>query len=206
MSKYLWLFDPGHGGIVAGNYLTPGKRSPIWNDGFPQLFEGEFNRSIVRRLNEMCQYAGIHYVNIVAEDEDISLQTRVKRANVIHDNSGNCIYLSIHSNAGGGGGFEVWTSIGDTGADNIADVFYKNFMNTFAFDQKIKYRVDITDGDFDKESNFHVLRYTKMPAILTESLFMDNAYECKRYLLTKEGRDLIAEAHFRAILDIENRL
>ncbi len=203
MSKYLWLFDPGHGGIVAGNYLTAGRRSPQWEDNFPQLFEGEFNRSIMRRLNEMCHYAGIEYVNIVSEDDDTALVMRVKRANDIYINKTNCIYLSIHSNSGGGSGFEVWTSKGDTGSDMFADVFYNNFMNTFAFDKNIKYRVDFSDGDADKESNFYVLRNTKMPAVLTESLFMDNPYECKKYLLTREGRDLIAEAHFRAIVEIE---
>ena len=33
------LLDAGHGGMVNGNYVTPGKRSPKWND-LPQLFEG----------------------------------------------------------------------------------------------------------------------------------------------------------------------
>ena len=41
-SKYLWLFDNGHGGIIDGVYQTAGKRSPKWEDG-TQLFEGEFN-------------------------------------------------------------------------------------------------------------------------------------------------------------------
>ena len=37
------LLDNGHGGIINGEYQTPGKRSPVWADG-SQLFEGEFNR------------------------------------------------------------------------------------------------------------------------------------------------------------------
>lgn len=37
------LLDNGHG------YDTPGKRSPIWPDG-SQLFEWEFNRDIVSRI------------------------------------------------------------------------------------------------------------------------------------------------------------
>lgn len=76
--------------------MTAGKRSPVWDDGFPQLFEGEFNRAIVRRLVEMCQYAGIRFVNIVPEDDDITLRTRSNRANELHDAGEKCIYLSIH--------------------------------------------------------------------------------------------------------------
>ena len=48
-SKYLWILDNGHGGMIDGVYQTPGKRSPVWPDG-TQLFEGEFNRAIVDRL------------------------------------------------------------------------------------------------------------------------------------------------------------
>ncbi|MEM1137153.1 MAG: N-acetylmuramoyl-L-alanine amidase, partial [Bacteroidota bacterium] len=97
----------------------------------------------------------------------------------------------------------VWTSRGDTGSDKLATIFFNHYKATFSFDKKIKYRTDITDGDVDKEKNFYVLINTKMRALLTENFFMDNAYECKRYLLTKEGRDLVAEAHFRAIMEIE---
>ena len=35
-SKYVWLLDAGHGGINpdTGEYVTPGKRSPVWQKGF----------------------------------------------------------------------------------------------------------------------------------------------------------------------------
>lgn len=49
MSKYLWLLDPGHGGVIDGEYQTPGKRSPLLEDN-KQLYEGEFNRAIVQRI------------------------------------------------------------------------------------------------------------------------------------------------------------
>jgi len=32
-----------------------------------------------------------------------------------------------------------------------------------------------------------------MPAVLLENFFMDNEQECKKYLLTSEGRDRIAD-------------
>ena len=68
-SKYLWIFDNGHGGVVDGVYQTPGKRSPVWPDG-QQLFEGEFNRAIVDRLVKMCAANNILHVNLVDTQEE----------------------------------------------------------------------------------------------------------------------------------------
>lgn len=42
-----------------------------------------------------------------------------------------------------------------------------------------------------------------MPAILTENFFMDNEEECKALLMTKQGRDKIADYHIRAILRVQ---
>ncbi len=197
-SKYLWLLDNGHGGIIDGLYQTEGKRSPNWDDG-SILYEGEFNRAIVNRLIEMLTAERINYVNIVPELEDISLNERVKRANSYHSQS-SCIYVSIHANAGGGKGYEVYTSTGTTYSDKVATVLYQEFENQFP---DIKMRSDVSDGDVDKEANFYVLKNTKMPAALTENFFMDNEQECKNYLMSREGRDRIAQAHFAAIKNIE---
>lgn len=198
MSRYLWLLDNGHGGVIDGLYQTEGKRSPKWEDG-SILYEGEFNRSIVNRLIEMMTAARIHYVNIAPEMEDISLNERVRRANSYHDQR-DCIYVSIHSNAGGGRGYEVYTSPGDTPSDKVATIFFKEFEKKFP---DTRMRMDMLDGDVDKEANFYVLKYTRMPAILTENLFMDNEDECKDCLMKPKGRDRIARAHLNAIKRIE---
>jgi len=197
-SKYLWLLDNGHGGVIDGLYQTEGKRSPSWDDG-SILYEGEFNRAIVNRLIEMLTAERINYVNIVPELEDISLNERVKRANSYHNQS-DCIYISIHANAGGGKGYEVYTSPGTTNSDKVATVLYQEFEKEFP---DIRMRSDFSDGDVDKEANFYVLKNTKMPAALTENFFMDNERECKKYLITKKGRDRIANAHYAAIMYIE---
>ena len=98
------LLDNGHG------YDTPGKRSPIWPDG-SQLFEWEFNRDIVSRIEILLKKAGISCVRLVPEKEDISLSERCKRANTIAKQS-DCLLISIHANAGGGSGGEVFTYLG----------------------------------------------------------------------------------------------
>ena len=73
-SKYLWLLDPGHGGMIDGEYQTAGKRSPRFADG-EVLYEGEFNRAIVKRVHNACKAGGIDSVILVPEEEDISLKS-----------------------------------------------------------------------------------------------------------------------------------
>ncbi len=188
------LLDNGHGGLINSKYQTKGKRSPIWDDG-SQLFEGEFNRAIVNGIIQELTRLNIPYVNIAPEYRDVRLETRVKRANGYP--SKKCFYLSIHANAGGGKGSEIFTSPGDTKSDKIATIFGHAYKNEFP--NKIL-RTDFTDGDLDKERRFYVLTKTKMPAILTENFFMDNEEECKTLLMTKEGREKIIRYHIDAII------
>ena len=190
-----WLLDNGHGGVIDGLYQTEGKRSPVWSDG-SVLYEGEFTRAIVARLAELLTEEGIKYVVLTPEQEDVNLLERIKRAN----GWGGAVLLSVHANAGGGHGYEVFTSHGVTASDEIANIFLKAFADEFP-DERM--RTDTTDGDLDKEADFAILARTKMPAVLTECFFMDNEAECRALLMTKEGRDRIARAHFNAILEIE---
>lgn len=206
-SHYLWIFDNGHGGIIDGVYQTAGKRSPEWDDG-TQLFEGEFNRSIVNRLVEMCKENNIECVNLVDTQEDISLRKRTDAANDIYreENQGDgktCIYVSVHANGfsqESAHGWGVYTSVGESKSDKIAQVLHEKAKVEFP-DHKM--RKDTRDGDADKEANFWVLRKTVMPAILSENFFMTNKKECD-LLLSEEGRDRIAKIHFQMIQEIES--
>ena len=194
------LLDNGHGGLINSKYQTKGKRSPIWSDG-TQLFEGEFNRAIVNGIIQELTFLNISYVNIAPEYRDVRLETRVKRANEYANRK--CFYLSIHSNAGGGHGSEIFTAPGDTKSDKIATVFGNEFISSFP---ERRLRTDYTDGDLDKERRFYVLTKTEMPAVLTENFFMDNEEECKTMLLTAEGRKSIVNYHIEAIKKIKTEL
>ena len=205
-SKYLWLFDNGHGGIIDGIYQTSGKRSPEWEDG-TQLFEGEFNRSIINRLVELCKNNNIDYVNLVDTQQDVSLRKRTDAANDIYreqkDKDGkNCIYVSVHANGfskESAHGWGVYTSVGETKSDKIAQILFDKAKIEFP-DHKM--RRDTRDGDDDKEANFWVLRKVVMPSILSENFFMTNREE-SRLLLSEEGRDRIAKIHFQMIQEVE---
>lgn len=185
------ILDNGHGNN------TPGKRSPKWEDG-TQLFEYEFNRDIVKRIAAMLAKDKINTIILVPESNDVSLQERCNRANRIYKNSGNnSILISVHGNAGGGTGWECYTTVGNTKSDSIATILYEEAAAEFAKDGW-KVRSDMSDGDPDKESQFYILKHTNCPAVLTENFFMDNLKDCK-FMMSEEGRNRIAKIHYKAI-------
>lgn len=187
------ILDNGHG------QDTPGKRSPIWNDG-RQLFEWEFTRDLVNRIACKCTQIGIRTAMLVPEVFDIPLGERCKRANALYDEcGGKCVVVSIHANAGGGTGFEVFTSPGETKADKIATALIEQLQADFP---EIKMRKDMSDGDPDKEAAFYILKHTKAPAILAENLFMDNESDC-RLLLDNDFRDRLADAYVEFIKKLQ---
>lgn len=192
------LLDNGHGSVINGKYQTRGKRK-VWGNEF--IYEGEFNRAIVNGIIEQLVPLRIPFVNIAPEYRDVRLETRVRRANRYP--ARDCFYLSIHSNAGGGHGSEVFTSPGDTKSDKIATIFGEEYKRQFPNN---KLRTDFSDGDLDKERRFYVLTRTRMPAILTENFFMDNYDEFNTFLKTKEGRARIVDYHVKAILRVKQEI
>ena len=179
------LLDNGHG------CDTPGKRSPVWPDG-RQLLEWEFNRDIVARIARRLGEAGIPHRCLVPEDTDISLAERCRRANRLA-REGNCLLVSIHANAGGGSGGEVFTFPAATRSRQYAQVFETTWPLVFP---GLPFRGC-------KEARFAILRDSLCPALLTECLFMDNESDC-RMLLSPEGREKIARWHYHALQRILN--
>jgi N-acetylmuramoyl-L-alanine amidase len=182
------ILDNGHG------QETPGKRSP---DG---LFrEYKWTRNFVKRLKQELEYFGYIVLELVPEENDISLTERYKRVNEIcklHD----CILVSIHNNAAGDGsrwinasGFEIWTSPGNTKSDKLADLIYEE-----AIAEGIKIRTDISDGDLDKEENFTILKRTVCPAVLTENMFMDSKIDID-FLNSEYGINKLLKIHVGGI-------
>ena len=178
------IIDNGHGNN------TPGKRSPVWKDG-TQLFEYEFNRDICNRMYIRLITMGIDCVLLVPEIKDVSLSERVKRVNKIARLYEGSFLVSVHANAGGGTGWEAFTSKGETLSDIIATHFYNEAEKAFP---QFRIRTDYSDGDVDKESQFYILRRTICPAVLTENFFMDTEKDC-RYIMSEKGRKEIVQFH-----------
>ena len=182
MKTKLIILDNGHG------INTPGKRSPKWSDG-SQLFEYEFNRDVVKRIARMLDSEGITYKILVPELEDVSLTERCRRTNVLAYNwDGEAILISVHANAGGGTGWECFTSVGKTKSDDYAAILLSEAEKMFP-NWKMRGA---------KESDFAILKNTACPAILTENFFMDNEKDC-RYIMQPDARERIAQMHVQAI-------
>lgn len=206
--QLLVILDNGHGGMINGEYQTPGKRSPVWPDG-SQLFEGIYNRQIVKEIAKGLAQFGIEYHILVPEEEDISLQERVKRVNnlcKVHGKDRKVILCSVHGNAAGSPdakGFEVFTTPGQTHSDIIADI-YASYCRLY-FSEASKFRADKTDGDEDKEARFYIITKTMCPAILTENGFFTNQDECRR-MLTPLWVELVARVHVQTFKEYSEKI
>lgn len=190
------ILDNGHGGMINGVYQTAGKRSPNWEKGV--LYEGVFNRVIIDKVAKELDKICIPYIVLVPEQEDISLAKRVERINKYYAINNNVWLLSQHSNAGGGRGFEAFTSIGKTKSDAFAETILVNLAQDF---QNIPMRWDLSDGDKDKESDFYIIKKSKCPAVLVESLFMDNPVDYD-LLWSEAFRDKIVKSYVKSIKQI----
>lgn len=172
------MLDAGHG------YNTPGKRSP---DG---MREYEFNRSVANYAKDLLEeYEGVTVYFAHSDQRDVSLQERTDKANMLNV---DC-YVSIHANAYGTG----WNSA--TGIETF--VYTTRPPEAFQLAQKVQKELVIATGLRDrgvKTANFHVLRETKMTAILIECGFMTNR-EDMRQLRTDVYRETCAEAIVKGI-------
>lgn len=200
MSNYVWILDAGHGGIKDGAYTTAPAKMYQHQDpkGFT-IYEGVINRAIAKLVWLELAALNIDFKLVYDEQEDYSLAKRVNIADKIFEKDKRAIYLSIHSNAGGGRGIEIFTSHGQTKSDKIANIFcetYQKLLPDFPF------RCDKADGDDDKEAEFYVLRKTDCPAILVENLFFDNRKEAE-YLMSEKGQREIACCIVQCIQNVE---
>ena len=214
MSRYTWLLDPGHGGLIDGVYQTAGKRSPRLPDG-RILYEGVFNRQVV---NHLCGYANsskmvklrenrwhdqpLDIINLVDTEKDVSLYKRVQAANRIHRKKKNCIYVSVHANAFGNGkdfnsaaGVCIFHHYRSTKGRKLAKSLSRHLGSYTEFRNR-GVRAN------DTWANFYVLRKTHMPAVLSENGFMTNLADATA-LLDHDVAVAVAKAHLEMILEIE---
>lgn len=164
------IIDRGHATLSKnGKYITPGKQFLFPNQ--VHVYEGQENQKYAETLAKKAIKAGfkVEFTVEPSDPRDPSLADRVKKANN-SPNKISSIFLSLHNNAGGGIGTEIFTSIGETTSDKYAESILQSLKKKFP---NRVLRTDTRDGDLDKEENFYVLKYTNMPAILFEFGFFD---------------------------------
>jgi N-acetylmuramoyl-L-alanine amidase len=144
------FIDPGHGGSDPG---------AVGNG----IQEKNVTLSIARRIHEILtkEYENVSIQMSRTGDQTVSLISRTNAAN----NWGADFYLSVHINSGGGTGFEsfVYPNVG-----RPTKTYQEHIHN------KILEQVNLRNRGI-KEANFHVLRESYMPAVLTENGFIDNS-------------------------------
>lgn len=182
MTDLIPVLGNGHGGMIGGKYQTKGKQY-TFEDG-TTIYEGEYNRAIKTRVMELLTRKGIPFYDLVPEQKDIHMNTRISRADYLYKKSkGRTFLIDLHSNAGKGEGCEVFvcrrcSSKSQALASWTEALFLKHFPESTFRGVKRK--------------NWDIITLTNNPAILLELFFMDNEQECKKYLLTSEGRDRAA--------------
>ncbi|MEW9503433.1 N-acetylmuramoyl-L-alanine amidase [Jeotgalibacillus marinus] len=147
------VLDAGHGGTDPG---------AVGNG----LEEKKVVLDIAKKVRDILNssYNGASVQMTRDTDKTVSLQARTDQANAW----GADTFVSIHINAGGGTGYEDYIYPGLSGTSNSAKM--RNSIHTEVTKVLSKYGIR---NRGKKEANFHVLRETKMGAVLLETLFID---------------------------------
>ncbi|GIG68872.1 N-acetylmuramoyl-L-alanine amidase [Phytomonospora endophytica] len=147
--------DPGHGGTDSG---------AVGNS----LQEKALTLAISLKTRDILKANWSVDVRMSrATDATVSLTARTNDANAW----GADIFVSIHINSGGGTGFESYRyTSASAGSVRLQDNLHAKILAA------TRAVATVTDRG-KKAANFHVLRESTMPAVLTENLFIDTAYD-----------------------------
>ncbi len=157
------VIDPGHGGADPGS-SGHGLEEKALTLQIGTLINNYLNNNY-----------DVETIMTRTSDETISLQERSTMANEWNAD----FYLSTHINAGGGSGFEDFTFRSRTMQDPRVNAESKRIQKIIHTEiQQVLVKYNVRDRG-SKEANFHVLRETHMPSVLTETLFIDNEADAK---------------------------
>jgi N-acetylmuramoyl-L-alanine amidase len=169
------VLDGGHGGTDPGAVANG-------------LKEKDLTLAIVKHIGRMLgEYENAEVFYTRTDDRYLSLEERAAIANKLKAD----LFISVHINAGGGTGFESYIYNGNVSAKTIAyqNVIHGEIMRAIG---------NVTDRG-KKRANYAVLRETKMPAILTENLFIDNRNDATK-LKSEQFLLQVAHGHVQGIV------
>ena len=179
--------DPGHGGDDPG----------ASGHG---LVEKDVNLRIARRVAAWLARHGLSVRMSRTGDTTKSLQARTGEAN----GWGADAFVSIHCNASpdsSANGFEVWHSVRPGSPGRILARYLVQWLDRLTPLANRGARARAGPGGRD---SFHVIRETRMPAVIVECGFLTHPGDA-RYLGSESGQAQVAEAIARGVLQYFGR-
>ena len=167
------FLDAGHGGKDPGA-LGNGLR------------EKDIALSVTLKVGEILKRHNVEVIYSRTTDVFLELSERTNLANKANAD----VFASIHVNSAeniNARGFEIWTTIGQTKADKLAECIQDSILQSkvYTLDRGIK------------TANFAVLRQSNMPSALVELAFITNVDDSK---ILKDRQDELAVAVSKGIL------
>ena len=121
---------------------------------------------------ELKKYSWINVRAARSSDINQSISQKVSIANSMQAD----LALDIHFNAGGGDGAEVWASIAGGNGTELGNNILKRFEEIGQNSRGVKTRKNDAGADY-----YGFIRMTKMPGVIVECGFIDNATDRKLF-------------------------
>ncbi len=168
--------DAGHGGIDGGAAANGIK-------------EKDIVLKLVKKMQALLKNYDAEVILSRTSDEAMSLEERTRKANLENAD----VLVSVHINAAQAQSARGFESYIYTNANSPTTAF-QNVMH-----QEIIRAIggSITDRG-KKKANFHMLRESKMKAVLTENLFISNSADAK-LLKNDDFLDKLAQGHVNGL-------
>ena len=171
------VIDPGHGGSEAGACANGIK-------------EKDINLEIAKEVAKITRTAGIFTYFTREGDTPVDLGQRC----VIAKDRKADLFISIHHNAGGGKGYEIYHHIKEDGGHKFSDLLAKEYESI----GQVRHGAGVMTRQGANGDYYAVLRGSPMPAIISEFAYMDSSDI--NLINTPEKRLKEAQAIGRAVL------
>lgn len=159
MNKKKIFISVGHGGS------DPGAR------GFG-FIEAELTLAVAKKLDAKLKRHGVQTLMSRYKNENDPVSAEAAECNAFNP----YLSVSIHVNAGGGDGFEVFHSVGGGVGKTLAQNINREVIAIGQNSRGVKTRRNSRGGDY-----YAYIRTTNCPAVITEMAFIDNAKDMQLF-------------------------